>query len=344
MKNAHRSGFALIALASLLYASCASAPRVQNEPSAAKARAQALVQAAQAAPQAPAQPSGTATEPTAAAPVSATAVAGAPGQLTPQEAAILQNYRNTLKYMVYYGENADVSPRLAEAAVSQANRFLRSKMNPPLEVIDYETVESNKKDRQAVYQEETGGSVDIVQYLAEKVNADVYLKLDFALSTETRDKGFYATASGKAKIFDTTTGRLLGDVSLVSPKVYHPSSMDDAKINALQNSVWEAMPILMAQFNSATTRGIGNEVILINSFDAEMVLKLVQSLSRKVRDVEMVSYSPTETRLELYLIEDKSRMQMKVLSAMLAAAKEAGFVNFALKTSRGKSYTFTTGM
>jgi len=59
-----------------------------------------------------------------------------------------------------------------------------------------------------------------------------------------------------------------------------------------------------------------------------------------MRDVEQVSYSPNETKLYLYTFQNGD----KVEDAMYDAATTAGLNDLNLVYSRGKSYTFDSGL
>ena len=195
-----------------LFVSCASAPSApassgsaaasaQPAPNAAKDRAKDLVQSgADAGGAAPAA----APQPAAAPAKSADQPAPPEGQLTSEEQAYLQTYLSRLNYMVFYNEDSKIDPKLAKVAVSQANRYLLEKLG--LSVIDFDQIEKNKKDQQTAYEIETGGSIDLIQYLAQKLNADVYVELDFSFANEVRDSKYYASVQGSMKIYDTSTG------------------------------------------------------------------------------------------------------------------------------------------
>ena len=173
------------------------------EQNAAKDRAKAIVQGGVDAGT-PAPAAATA-QPAAAA--STDQPAPPAGQLTPEEQAYLQTYLSRLNYMVYYNEDAKIDAKFAKAAVSQANRYLIEKLG--LSVMDFDQIEKNKKDQQTAYESETGGSIDLIQYLSQKFNADVYVEINFSLTNETRDNKFYSSAQGSMKIFDTSTACLL---------------------------------------------------------------------------------------------------------------------------------------
>ncbi len=354
MRKVLRSAIFIVAI--VLLASCASSPAPApaapaagpagaTGPNAAQSRAQAIVQgtATPGAPATAAAPAGApAAQAAATAPVSADQPPPPPGQLTPEEQTYLQNYLGRLNYMVYYNEGAKVEPKLAKIAVSQANRYLIEKLG--LSVIDFDQIEKNKKDQQTAYQSETGGSIDLIQYLAQKLNADVYVEIDFSVSSETRDAKFYASATGSMKIFDTSTAALLGSVAFMSQPAFSPNSMDAAVANAVAASVWSAMPKMADQskelIKNSLTRGVRYEVLLQKTPDARQISQIRRALAKKVREVEQVSYSPSETKLYLYSFMSRD----KVEDAMYDAAATAGLPDLNLVYMRGKSFTFSTGL
>ncbi|MFH2115151.1 MAG: hypothetical protein ABIJ86_11665, partial [Spirochaetota bacterium] len=182
----------IVALAVL--ASCVSSPPpAQPEPvaqeqeaatlNADQSRARALVTGgADAGTAVAAAPTPTpAPVPAAADPVDA--APPPPGVLTPDEEAYLKNYLARLNYMVYFDEAAGLNPQSAKIAVNQANRYLIEKQG--MTVVDFDQIEKNKKDQQAVYQAETGGSIDLIQYIAQKFNADVYVEISFSTTTSS---------------------------------------------------------------------------------------------------------------------------------------------------------------
>lgn len=342
---------AILAATAFLVFSCASAPAPRpaspvaqpapaSQPNAAKDRAKAIVQGGLDAGEQPAAPASRAASP--AQGVSSDQGAPAVAQLTPEEQAYLQTYLSRLNYMVYYNEDAKVDSKLAKIAVSQANRYLIEKLG--LSVMDFDQIEKNKKDQQTAYENETGGSIDLIQYIAQKFNADVYVEIDFALTSETRDGKYYASAQGSMKIFDTSTATLLGSVVLASQTAFSPNSADAAATNAIASSVWVAMPKMIDQskelLKNSLSRGIRYEVLLQKTPDSKQVSQLRRALAKKVREVEQVSYSADVTKLYLYTFQKGDKIE----DAMYDAGAAAGLNDLRLVYSRGKSYTFDSGL
>lgn len=356
-----------IALAafSLLFASCVSQPAPASEtpdPAAQssvqaggnqeyKDRAVALVQGESGT-----RPAGTATaQPAPAGSAAAAAPAAAPGAdpsvgpgpgdpLTDQERAFLETYLSRLSYLVYYDEAAGIAPQLAKTAVSQANRYLIEQRG--LSVIDFDTVERNKRDYLTAYQAETGGSISMIQYIAQRNNADVYVELSFTVSSSTSGGRYYATAQGSMKIFDTSTAQLLGSVAFQSPQTMSTSSVDAAVTNAISASVWSAMPRMMDQskglIEGSLRRGVRYELVLQKTPDSRAVSNFRRFLERSVaiREVEQASYSTDETKLFLFSFQTQTRVE----DAIYDAAERAGMPDAYLVFSRGKAFVFNSGL
>ena len=264
-----------------------------------------------------------------------------PGKLTPEEEVYLQNYLARLNYMVYYDEDAGIDKNYAKTAVNQANRYLIEKLG--LSVLDFDQVEKNKKDQQAAYQSETGGAIDLIQYLAQKYNADAYVELSFTATPSASGGRFFATAQGSMKIFDTSTGTLLGSVAFQSPQVMNPVSQESAISNALTASVWNAMPKMTDQtkalIQNSLARGIRYEILVQNTPDSKAMSDFRRALGRQVREVEQVSYSAAETKFFVYTFQSRD----KVEDAVYAAAERASLPDLYLVFNRGKAFTFNTG-
>lgn len=344
-----------LSIACLVFlASCVSSPepaKPQTPPEqtgsssqAYKDRAVALVQGGSASGSTSGSATGTAGTSAAATSAAAEAdpVPPAPGVMTPEEEAFLNNHLARLQYMVYYDEKAGIDPASAKVAVNQANRYLLEKMG--LSVVDFDQVQKNKKDQQAAYQAETGGSIDLIQYLAQKYNADVYVEISFSATPSASGGKFYATAQGSMKIYDTSTAQLLGSVAFQSPQVMSTISAEAATANAVAASVWSAMPKMTDQtktlVKTSMARGIRYEVLIQNTPDSRQISTLRRALAKALREVEQISYSPGETRLALFTFKSRD----KVEDAMYEAADRAGLLDMYLLYSRGKAFTFNSGL
>lgn len=347
----------------LAAASCATKVPVQ-EVNAENDRAKAIVQGsstpdfpaspAQTAPsQSPGTPQGsTSSQSTAAqivqsqsglpqsAPIQSPS--GLSSGLSQEDQAFLADYLNRLSYMVYYNESSGLDPQLARIGVSQANRYLIEKQG--LSVIDFDQIERNKKDQISAYQAETGGSIDMIQYLAQKFNADIYIEIDAQVSGSGRTGSFSGSAQGTMKLFEASTAALLGSVAFMSPPTFSPVSLEAAVSNALAASVWQSMPKVTEQskalYGASLARGIRFELIVQKVPDAKMVAQLVRALGRKFKEAEQLSFSPGESRIALYGFMSKAKAQ----EAIYDAAVSAMLPDMYLVYMRGKSFTFNSGL
>lgn len=361
VRSAHAAFHAAALLSSFVVAvSCATPPAPVSTPEQSKARQIVQGGPLQSTPPAPGQTAqnlvqsapmpGQASTPGATAPQTASAAPapvpegppGAGGSLTPQEKAFLDNHLSRLSYMVYFDESGGTDPALAKVAVTQANRYLIEKLG--YSVIDFDTIQRNKKDQQAAYQAETGGSIDMIQYLAQKLNADVYVEISLKGSSEFRSGMHSASVQGAMKIFETSTATLLGSIAFASPPTVNPLSAQDAMANAAMASVWQSMPRLTEQTRElmrvSLARGLRFELILIGTGDARLVSQFERSLGAKLREVEKTSYSPGETRFSLFAFASRGAVEKAVYDAAAAAGMKDAYLVY----MRGKSFTFNSGM
>jgi hypothetical protein len=268
--------------------------------------------------------------------------APAPLELTPEEKRIIDRYVRNMTYMVYFNEETAEDPFYAKTAVGIANEYLTSNA---LEAIDMSQVESLKKDQQMVYEEETGQAISIIQWLAQKLNADIYIEIDGRTSGETVGDKFYGQANVTVKGFEASTGRLLGSQPWNSPKTFSTASEEAARINALQTSVYKAMPHVIGQAQTYMAKtlqdGIKYDLIVQNSADTRLMSDFRRKLAKEVKDIETVSQTAEETRYSVYLIgsvEDLADLVYDVAETL------PGMEGIELILLRGKSVTFDSGM
>lgn len=262
--------------------------------------------------------------------------------ITADERAFLTAYLSRLSYMVFYNDQGGMDPRLAKLAVSQANRYLIEQLG--LSVLDFDQVSRNKKDQLDAFQTETGGSIDLIQYIAQKFNSDVYLEIDIKAGAEGYSGSYTATAQGTMKIYETSTGSVLGSVVFMSPPTFNPASADSAIANAVAASVWQAMPRVTEQSKSllgaAFSRGVRYELSVQKTADSRQMSTFERAMARKFREVERLSYAPGETRFAIFTFQNRGAVE----AAVYDAAKDAALTSLYLVFSRGKSFTFNTGL
>ncbi|MBN1835329.1 MAG: hypothetical protein JW820_05725 [Spirochaetales bacterium] len=268
--------------------------------------------------------------------------AGSQEELTAEEKRIIARYVDGMTYMVYFNEEASEDPFYMKTAVGIANEYLTSNA---MEAVDFAQVERLKTDQQMAYEEETGESISMIQWIAQKLNADVYIEIDGRTSGESSSGKYYGQASVTLKGFEASTGRLLGSQPWNSPKTFSTSSEEAARINALQTSVYKAMPIVIEQAKAymakALRDGIKYELILQNTLDPRAISDFRRKLQRKVRDIRTVNQTAEETKFSVYVIGSVEDLVDLVYDVAETIPGLEGMYQVLL---RGKSVTFNTGL
>lgn len=263
------------------------------------------------------------------------------GEPTPEEKEFIARFVNNMTYMVYFNDQAGEDPFYMKAAVGIANEYLASNA---MEAVDLEQVEKLKKDQQRVYEEQTGRSISMIQWIAQKLAADVYIEIDGRTTGESSAGKYYGQANITLKGFEASTGRLLGSQPWNSPRTFSTASEQAARINALQTSVYKAMPIVLDQARAYMTRalasGIKYELVIQGSSEGRAMSDFRRKLKRKVKEVLTVSQAAEETRYSVFLVGSVEDLAEAVLDVAETIPGLEGMHQVVL---RGKSITFDTG-
>jgi len=270
--------------------------------------------------------------------------APAASELSASEQKIIRNYVEHMTWMVYFAEKSAMDPFYAKAAVGIANEYLASNT---MEAIDLDQIEKLKADKQKVYEAETGESISMVQWIAQKLNADAYIEIDGVVSGEAAGKSYYGQANITLKAFEASTGRLLGSAPWNSPKTMSTASDQAARINALQTSVYKAMPVAISQAKAnmavALKDGIPYELVLQKTPDGRLVSAFRKKLleQEQVKNVRAGSQSAEETRMQVFVVGTIDDLIDIVFDV---SGKTPGLEGMKLVLQRGKSVTFNSGM
>jgi hypothetical protein len=265
---------------------------------------------------------------------------------TAAERRIIASYVARMTYLVYFNEESVPDPFTAKLAVGVANEYLVSNT---MEAIDFDQVQRLKSDQAKVYEEQTGQEISLIQWIAQKLNADVYVEIDARSTGETSGAGASARHYGQAgvtiKAFEASTGRLLGTQNWNSPRTTSLASQDEARLNAVQASVYKAMPVVIDQSQAymvkALENGIKYELVLQNTADTRLMNDFRRRLQQRVRDIRTVSQSAEETRYDVWLI---GSMEDLVDYVFDVSEVVEGLGGLQMVLMRSKSATFDTGM
>lgn len=261
---------------------------------------------------------------------------------TEEEQRFIRRYVDTMTYMVYFNEESPADPFVMRSAVAQANSYLAG---AGVVAIDAAQIEAVRRDQQLVYEEEVGREVGIIQWVAQRLNADVYIEIDAVTAGETQGGTHYGSANVTMRMFETSTGQLLGSVNRASPRTVSRASQQDAVLNALQSTVYQAMPTVIDQSRTQMaryfSRGIRYELVLQSTPDARLMSDFRRQMRRNVSDLITVSQSAEETVYEVYFFGRIDELEDQIYTV---SDRVPGFEGLYLVLTRGKSLTFNTGL
>ena len=260
---------------------------------------------------------------------------------TPEEQRFIRRYLDTMTYLVYFYQESPESPFLMRSAVNQANSYLISN---GMIAVDAGQVESITRDLQLIYEEETGREVSILQWVAQRLGADVYIELDTVTSGETQTGTHFGSANVTMRMFETSTGQLLGTVNRRSQRTASRSSQEDAVLNALQSTVFQAMPLVVEQSRIqmalALSRGIRYQLVLQNTSDSRTMSEFRRRLRSRASDIVTVSQTAEQTQFDVFFFGRVDELEDLIYDV---SATVPGMENLYHVLTRGKSMTFNTG-
>lgn len=266
-------------------------------------------------------------------------------EVSEDEARFIRRFVDTMTYMVYFSEDAAPEAEdpefLLKSAVNQANGYLVADGRL---VVDADQVERLKEEQELVYEEETGREISLLQWVARRLNADVYIELDARVDGSTRSGSHYGTADVTLSMFDTSTGQVLGSVNRSSQESFSRSSQQDAITNALLSTVYQAMPnavdMARTQMSQNLRRGIRYELTIQNPPDPRSMSRFRLAMRDGVREIQSISQSENETVYEVFFVGNTDDI---VDLVYLVSDRVAGFEDMILVISRGRSVTFDAG-
>ncbi len=271
------------------------------------------------------------------------AASDASAQVNPEEAAVIKGIIDNLTYMVYYDESAVTDPFIARTAVGMANKFLAEN---GMEYVDLEQIERIKKDQAAAYEEETGQSISMIQWIAGKLNADIYIEVSVDTNSNSKGGKYYGSASVSLKNFDSSTGAGRGTAFYQTvPPAMSLVSEADAVNNAVASATYNAIKKAVQQAEVYTrkelVKGIKYDLVIQNTPDSRLMRDFMKKLQRKVKSVRRISASGEETKYEVRIIGRISDLEDIVYDT---AESIPGMDGIALVYQRGSSITFDSGM
>lgn len=261
----------------------------------------------------------------------------------PAQAALIREIIDNLTYMVYYDESTGMDPFIAKAAVGMANKFLSEN---GMEYVDLEQIERIKKDQAAAYEDETGESISMIQWIAGKLNADIYIEVSVDTNSSAKGGKYYGSASVSLKNYDSSTGAGRGTAFYQTiPPALSMVSEADAVNNAVASATYNAIKKAVQQAKGYTEKelvnGIKYDLVIQNTPDSRLMRDFMKKLQRKVKSVKRISTSSEETKYEVRIIGRIEDLEDIVYDT---ADSIPGMEGIALVYQRGSSITFDSGM
>ncbi|MDA3939451.1 MAG: hypothetical protein PF693_09105 [Spirochaetia bacterium] len=267
----------------------------------------------------------------------------ASAEATPEEIALIDEIISKLSFMVYYDEESAADPFLVKTAVGMANRYLSEN---GMEYVDLGQIEQIKKDQAAAYEDETGQGVSMIQWIAGKLNADIYIEIVVDANSNTKNNRYYGSASVSLKNFDASTaaGRGSSYYQTVPPAmstVSEGDALNNAVASATFNAIQKAVDQARAYTQKELTQGIKYDLVVQNTYDSRLMRDFMKKMERKVKSIKRISTSPEETKYEVRLIG-----QIEDLEDLVYDVSEGlpGLEGMSLVYQRGNSITFDSGL
>ncbi|MDC7228370.1 MAG: DUF6175 family protein [Spirochaetales bacterium] len=264
-------------------------------------------------------------------------------EVTAEELSIIRDYLDSLTYMVFYNTDTETDAYLSRTAVLSANRYLEEQ---GAEYVDLSQIERIKEEQRIVYEEETGEVVSMIQWIAHKLNADVYIELSLNTSSRAEDRKYYGSASVTLNSYNASTAQGLGSSTYQTiPPAFSRVSEEDALSNAVSSAVFNAMDDIVDSVENETAKaaseGFKYNLILMNTEDSKQIRDFEKKLEKRTRNVKRISYSREESVFEVYLIGDISDLEDLVYDTTETIP---GLEGILLVMQRGNSIIFDTGM
>lgn len=344
------SAVVFAAAAALSFVSCASAPAPAPQPVSSEAkpakseaamRAQDLVTGGSSAGSPAA--SGAAAGPAASgtSPAGTATPAAAVSDMSDKEKQFFETYLKRLKYMMVVKEGAALDDFQIRSVMTKGNEYL---LRQGFDVINYDQLLKNMEDQKAAYESEAGQSMSLVQYIAQKLGADVYVELN-AVPRAWSDGGrHYGEANFTANMFDPSTAELLASITFKTDRSLSNSSPQDALLNALVAGTAQFMPRVVRDSTSVLrnrySNGIRYQLIIQKTPDSRAVAQLRRNLRSRVREIQAGPSAADQTTMDIYLFGSLGDLEDACYAAF---EKTPGMESAYWVYTRGKTITFNSG-
>ena len=257
--------------------------------------------------------------------------------------AFIEGYMDNLLYMVVPNQQAKAGNTFSKSAISMANKYL---LDNGYRAVDYAAVEALKADSATLFnQEPNTADLSVVQWIAQKLGADVYIEVDGLAQAGRENSGYFGKAEVNLKMYNPSTGELLGAVPYASPKTFDRASAEAAAQNAIKSTVFKAMSAAVEQSKKALTRdysqGIRYEIIITNTGDSKLMGRFRSKLKHEVETMRVLNQSAAQTK---YAVQYFGTVEDLEDAVYAAAEGTPGLDGIELIMIRGKTLMFRSGL
>lgn len=270
---------------------------------------------------------------------------------TDAEKKFIASYVDQLSYLVFFAEGSDEPEEVKNAAIASANEFL---IKPPAEsklkkksVVDAAQVEKLKEEQQMLYEEETGGSMSIIQWIAQKLNADVYIEITGTTTGKAKVGAQYVGgANVSLKAFDASTAELVAQAAYNKDGIVGSISTDNTRVVAIKGIIYQyVMERLVKQIESGMNKvllaGIKYEVVIQNPPNDRVMSKFWKNLKRDIESYKLLYQSTDEVKYAVWMIGSAEDLKNAFYDASESVTELADMYSV---LARGKSITFNSGL
>lgn len=256
--------------------------------------------------------------------------------------SFIEQYTDSMLYMVVPSKQAKAGNAFSKSAISMANKYL---LDNGYRAVDYAAVEALQADSATLFnQEPETADLSVVQWIAQKLGADVYIEVEGITQSGRESGGYFGKAEVNLKMYNPSTGELLGAVPYSSPKTFDRASAEAAAQNAIKSTVFKAMRAAVDQAKKSLIRdyaqGIRYEVIINNTADSKLMSRFRAKLKNEVETIRVMNQSAAQTKYAVQYFGTVEDMEDMVYTA---AEGISGLEKMELVMIRGKTLMFRSG-
>ncbi|MGP1445549.1 MAG: hypothetical protein ACTTI6_07570 [Treponema sp.] len=256
--------------------------------------------------------------------------------------SFIEQYTDSMLYMVVPSKQAKAGNAFSKSAISMANKYL---LDNGYRAVDYAAVEALQADSATLFnQEPETADLSVVQWIAQKLGADVYIEVEGITQSGRESGGYFGKAEVNLKMYNPSTGELLGAVPYSSPKTFDRASAEAAAQNAIKSTVFKAMRAAVDQAKKSLIRdyaqGIRYEVIINNTADSKLMSRFRAKLKNEVETIRVMNQSAAQTKYAVQYFGTVEDMEDMIYTA---AEGISGLEKMELVMIRGKTLMFRSG-